>query len=264
MSKEEYDKTFEDGFCSNAYSDEIIKTYKAVCLNDQCDMQRIPNSLNQLDYYSCEIDTNCVLIVDGCQRIHSVKRNLTAEFQDLQIEKLNNCAAGRNRYVNTKIGKYEAKCVEHKCKSSLGAAETSSVCIAVSNKAECYLQKYKSLKKNPSEQEKLFLEAQKQAVLCTDIQATAKYLEIEKTIGGSASLEEYFSEALEKDLLQKNPSCLVKAMELASKDTRKRICSLLNHPMLLDKNEITEIKSKFQGSTGVGGLIFSCLKASVP
>jgi hypothetical protein len=135
-------------------------------------------------------------------------------------------------------------------------------CEHAKDKPGCLLENYEKLKQNSSLLEKLYLAAEKQAVMCDKPKTTSNFLEVVNHIGGSAAIEEYFSEAMEKKLLLKNPKCFVKAISNTSAQTKEKICASLKNPTFLEKKQVDAIFKKYQGKAGTEGWIADCLKPS--
>lgn len=137
-----------------------------------------------------------------------------------------------------------------------------SLCEHAKNKAECLLENYDKLKAEPNLFDKVYLAAERQAVRCDNPKVTSKFLEVVNHIGGSAAIEEYFSEAVEKKLLQKNPKCFIVAISGISTQVKEKICVILKNPTFLEKKNVDVIFKKYHGKAGAEGWIAGCLRPS--
>lgn len=149
------------------------------------------------------------------------------------------------------------------CMPSHGADSKSSPCGQEKNKIHCLLQKYENLSQNPSWLEQTYLEAEKQAIKCTNPKDTGKYLEFGLRIGGKAAIEEYFSGAVEKELLVKKPECFINALDGVSPKVREKICSMLGNPLFLERQQVDELYDKYSKWSKLSKWVANCLKPSV-
>jgi hypothetical protein len=96
---------------------------------------------------------------------------------------------------------------------SYGAELKSSPCERAKNKINCLLQRYEDLSQNLSWLEQTYLDAEKQAIKCSSSKDTGKFFEFGLHIGAKVAIEEYFSRAIEKELLVKKPECFLSALD---------------------------------------------------
>jgi len=149
------------------------------------------------------------------------------------------------------------------CIPSVGAESKSSPCEHVKNKIQCLLQNHEDLKQNPSWLEQTYLLAEKQALRCSSPKDTGKFLEFGLHIGGKAAIEEYFSGAVEKELLVKKSSCFLKALNHSTPEAREKICSMLRNPLFLEEKQVDELYSKYSKRPKLSRWVATCLKGSV-
>jgi hypothetical protein len=136
-------------------------------------------------------------------------------------------------------------------------------CGKVKNKIHCLLQKHEDLSKNPNWLEQTYLEAEKQAIKCSNPKDTGEFLEFGLHIGGRAAIEEYFSGVIEKELLAKNSKCFLSALDKTSPKVRDKICSMLSNPLLLEEKQVDELYAKYSKQAKLSKWVANCLKPSV-
>lgn len=105
-----------------------------------------------------------------------------------------------------------------------------------------HLSEYRSVSKQ-NELTKILDNAEKKAFPIKNITETAKYLKLANTVGGSADLEEYFSETIEKNFL-KNPKGFVSVIKILDKPTRANVLKILRNPTFEDERAIAKILNK--------------------
>lgn len=146
------------------------------------------------------------------------------------------------------------------CQISNGTEGTSFSCDKVKDKIKCLLENYDEQKKDRKHFEELFLDATKHALKCNKPNDIANFLKFSQKTGGSAAIEEYFSQALEKDLILKNPKCFFSGLNKAAPEVRDKICSMLKTPLFLEQSQVDDILKKYQGKEGPEGWLVGCLK----
>lgn len=129
---------------------------------------------------------------------------------------------------------------------SIGAEIKKQYCGNTENKIHCLINHFDELKENPAELENIYLKAEKQAERCIDFKIVSEFFEFSEKIKGMAAIEEYFAEAIEKNILIKNPECFIRTLLVTKRSAQNKICTMLGNPLFLQRKQIHIVFNNFR------------------
>lgn len=127
-----------------------------------------------------------------------------------------------------------------------GDVNSADLCLGQNRSLSCLKENFDALyKKNYDLFFEILNESKKIAIKCDNFNKTADFLDLATVIKGNAEVSEFFSEALEKNLVGQKASCFLKALSFCSGDAQKSVVDQLSNPIFLTKAQLIQaIKRK--------------------
>jgi hypothetical protein len=93
--------------------------------------------------------------------------------------------------------------------------------------------------KNYSDFWKILHSSLMEAKSCYSIEVTSKYLNLASLSSNNAEFNEFFAESIEK-LCLRSPRCFNEAKQTLHKSVQKKLNTMLNNPLFIDKESLSK------------------------